>query len=142
MNGAFLAVGISQGNGGDAPIGTVFATPSGLSSGWVSGSAGVEPGSTTDDYTMTALYAITGPSADVSIEEFLGATCGFGSSCDYSNAGQVAFDLPSGVSFTSDSGVFLTAQNAPEPGTLAILTGAIVLLRGVRWKRRLTYSAA
>lgn len=126
MNGSYLQAQIGQVDG----TATVDATPAGLGTGWVT--AGVSPGSSVTDYTMTAEYAITGPSTTLPIELSMYASCGGGSSCDYSHTGQISFDLPSGVSFTSDSGVFLTAEGVPEPGTLAILAGALAILPVLR----------
>jgi len=48
--------------------------------------------------------------------------CGNGTICDYSNTGQLSLVLPSDVTYTSASGVFLTQTNsAPEPSTLLLI---------------------
>ncbi len=50
--------------------------------------------------------------------------CNTGQVCDFSNTGQMGLVLPTGVSFTSDSGVFLTQSEgsaAPEPGSLLLM---------------------
>jgi hypothetical protein len=135
FNGSFLRVDISQGNGGDAPLTSMIDSPSGLGSGWET--AGVEAGSTPTDYTMTAEYQITGASATIPIELYMSGSCGAGSSCDYSHTGAVSFDLPTGVSFTSDSGVFMTASAVPEPESLAVLAAAIGMLAVTRRRRQI-----
>lgn len=100
--------------------------------GWVSSSwSSRTPGL----IVFNGIYAVTGSNPTVPI----GATiyengCGLGTSCDYSNTAAISFNLPTGVTFTSDSGVFLTqpAGGAPEPASTALLaTGlaCVVLLR-------------
>jgi PEP-CTERM motif len=67
-------------------------------------------------------------------------TCGGGAVCDFSNTGQMALDLPTGDSFTSNSGVFLTqtdASSAPEPGSL-FLMGLGIAAVGCIGRHRLT----
>jgi hypothetical protein len=46
-----------------------------------------------------------------------------GTICDYSNTGQLSLMLPSDVTYTSASGVFLTqaASSAPEPSSLLLI---------------------
>lgn len=45
--------------------------------------------------------------------------CGYGLTCDFQDTDQVSLALPTGVSYTSDSGVFLSspATAVPEPST-------------------------
>jgi hypothetical protein len=101
--------------------------------GWVSSSfTSNTPGLVVFD----GVYALTGPRVDLGIEATLGALCGIGTNCDYSNTGQFKItSLASNVTFTSDSGVFLTgapAPSVPEPASMALFgTGiaAVLLLR-------------
>lgn len=63
----------------------------------------------------------------------LALDCRVGASCDFGNSAQVAFGaLPTGLSFTSDSGAFLTdtgtGSAVPEPGTWAMLSGGILAI--------------
>ena len=56
----------------------------------------------------------------------LGLNCYDNTVCDFSHTGQVTLTLPTDVTFTSDSGVFLTADQtvsggAPEPATWAMM---------------------
>jgi hypothetical protein len=67
--------------------------------------------------------------------------CGNGSICDYSNTGQLSLVLPSDVTYTSASGVFLTqtpSSSTPEPSSLLLiglgLAGVCCLRR--RWSAR------
>jgi hypothetical protein len=50
-------------------------------------------------------------------------SCNNGTICDYSNTGQLSLILPSDVTYTSASGVFLTeaASSTPEPSSLLLI---------------------
>jgi len=67
----------------------------------------------------------------------------FGNFADYSDTGQLGLVVPDGVTFTSDSGVFLTssaAESVPEPRTLTLfasgLAGCILVRRPARKRRK------
>lgn len=71
--------------------------------------------------------------------------CNQGATCDGGHTSAITFNLPTGVTFSSDSGVFLTQTQAsavPEPGTFGILalglvmTGATQFLRKRRSEKR------
>jgi hypothetical protein len=53
--------------------------------------------------------------------------------CDYSHTGMVTLNLPSDVTFTSASGVFLTSQQSgvPEPASGAMTVAGLMLAVGV-----------
>lgn len=80
-------------------------------------------------------YALVGPEVDLGIAATLSLGCQLGADCDYTNTGQFKIkSLPSNVTFTSDSGVFLTGASSttPEPGSLVLLGAgltAVLLLR-------------
>jgi hypothetical protein len=92
------------------------------------------------DFTFNATYGLTGASQDLGIAEYLEAGCGDGTACDYAHTGTVAFTLPSNVTFTSDSGVFLT-QGVPEPATWAMMLIGVGGLGAVLRQRRELASA-
>ena len=60
--------------------------------------------------------------------------------CDFGNTGRIGFILPSNVKFTSDSGVFLTADAPPvtaipEPETWALMLGGLAFVGGIARRR-------
>jgi hypothetical protein len=91
-------------------------------SGWVSQSLT----GTTSNFEFSGVYAITGSAASLGIDELFSQTCGGGSTCTYGQTGVVSFTLPTNVSFTSDSGVFLTqpSTETPEPGSMSLILAA------------------
>ena len=87
-----------------------------------------------EEIIFNGLYEFTGETADIGISATLDASCGDGFNCDFSHTGAISFTLPSDVTFTSDSGVFLT--DAPEPGSLVLLSTGLGLAALPRRRRR------
>ena len=90
--------------------------------------------------TFTETYNIVGPSADVPFDLNVQLVCADGMICDYGNTAKFALSLPSGTSFTSDSGVFLTGGSplggVPEPTSWAMLLVGFGGLGAIsRWQR-------
>lgn len=118
---------ISSSNTGLDPVAYTpyLKAPSG--SGWVSYTVTpTGPVPAPGQFVMTGIYAITGATADIGIQGTLDAQCGLGTNCDYSHTGSLQLGLPTGVTYTSDSGVFLTSTT-PEPGSLVLLAGALLV---------------
>jgi hypothetical protein len=89
-------------------------------SGWVSYSFSPF---TPDHLVFHGVYALTGATQHVDIGEVIYAEASNGVS-DYAHTSDFSLSLPSNVTYTSDSGVFLTGANGvPEPGawSLALL---------------------
>lgn len=81
-------------------------------------------------------YALVGSSVSLNVEMTLDLGCEDGCSEDFSNTSQIGLSLPSNVSFTSASGVFLT-QSVPEPSSWAMmLMGGLFTAAGVARRRR------
>ena len=79
---------------------------------------------------------------DFEIVAFLGSTTMADGLVDVSHTAVLSLTLPEGLSFTSDSGVFLTQSPSevpsavPEPGTVGLLSTDLVGLIGYGWRRR------
>jgi len=78
---------------------------------------------------------IVGTSATINPTLYLSVSCDIGLVCDYGNTARFSFvGLPSSVTFSSDSGVFLTAT-VPEPQTYALMLAGLAAL-GLLARRR------
>jgi hypothetical protein len=79
---------------------------------------------------------IVGTSATINPTLALSVGCDIGLVCDYGNTAKFSFvGLPSSVSYTSDSGVFLTAA-VPEPQTWALMLGGLLMTGALARRRR------
>ncbi len=80
------------------------------------------------------IYNLLGSSQTLGINAYLSAGAAF-ADLDYGNTLRVSFTLPENVSFSSDSGVFLTLANAvtpvPEPETWALMLAGLGVLYGI-----------
>ena len=97
--------------------------------------------------TFTETYYLVGASADIAFDLNASLNCGDGMVCDYGNTAKFALNLPTGTSFTSDSGVFLTggaAGGVPEPASWAMMLvgfgGLGAVLRRQRRRRVKAFS--
>ena len=90
--------------------------------------------------TFTETYYIVGASADIAFDLNASLVCADGMICDYGNTAKFALSLPTGTSFTSDSGVFLTGGGAvggvPEPASWAMMLVGFGGLGAVRRRQR------
>jgi len=82
-----------------------------------------------DLITFNGVYALNGPQVDLAFVAAVGAESSLGMSYDYIQQLQLT-GLPSNVTYTSDSGVFLTSALAPtpEPGTIALFGAGLAAL--------------
>ncbi len=94
------------------------------------------------EFTFNATYGLTGAAEDLGINEYLQEVCSFGTACDYAHTGAVSFTLPSNVTFTSDSGVFLTQGEigVPEPATWTLMIAGAGLMGAAARRRRMALS--
>jgi hypothetical protein len=114
-------------SGASSYIPVLFSGPT--VSGWVSSGFS---SNTSSLIIFNGVFSITGPTADVNVAEALSGSAGLGTSIDYSNTASLAINSPTGVTFTSDSGVFLT--QVPEPASVMLL--APIALLAVRRRKR------
>ena len=100
--------------------------------GWVTNTIASEG---PNSFIFAATYALTGSTDTLAIQLELDLQCQADASCDVSHTGAVSFVLPPNVTFTSQSGVFLSQPltAAPEPAYSAVpgfgLLGIAILLR-------------
>lgn len=120
---------------------TVSAGPSIVSSsaaGWVS--YDFSP-STSGHIVFRGVYQLTGASEHVNIGDFLFADSSGGYS-DYAHTSDFSLQLPRGVSFASDSGVFLTGTGGvPEPASWAMIVSGAALTGAAMRRRRIATTA-
>jgi hypothetical protein len=82
------------------------------------------------------VYALVGSTVVVPLTLSLVVDCEDGCTADFSHTGLLGLSLPSNVSFTSASGVFLTAS-APEPSSwVMMLMGGAGVILGVTRRRK------
>lgn len=123
---------------GDAFARVVFGSgvvPSEGQGGWVSGSWSAAANA--DLNTFTGIYALVGATPTLGVRAALGTRASSLSSADYGNTASFQMSLPTHVTYTSASGVFLSAAPVPEPGTWALMLAGMggVLLRARRRAR-------
>jgi hypothetical protein len=95
--------------------------------------------SSPNDGVFQGVYALVGSTVVVPLTLSLVVDCEDGCTADFSNTGLIGLSLPSNVSFTSASGVFLTASTStPEPSSWAMMMlGAAGVMIGVARRKRI-----
>ena len=98
--------------------------------------------------SMSTRLVIPSGLSTLGLRANLSVRCGSGDTCDFGHTGTVRFgDLPSGLSYTSESGAFLTGLGGvvgggvPEPATWAMMIAGFGLT-GVALRRRRDLAAA
>ncbi len=113
-----------------------FAITSHTELGWASfGYSALDP----THVAFDGIYNLLGSTQTLRIEAYLSAGAAF-ADLDYGNTLRVSFTLPGNVSYTSDSGVFLSAPSVvtpvPEPETWALMMAGLGLLGHYARRRR------
>ena len=107
-------------------------------SGWVSYAFTTD---TNNEIRFSGVYALTGAMQHVDLWELLYMQSGNGASIDFGHTSDFSLNLPSNVTFTSDSGAFLTAApsgGVPEPASWALMIAGLSLVGGTLRRRRQT----
>ena len=98
----------------------------------------------TEEMVFDGWMDIFGSSATINPTLSLSLDCNIGLQCDYANTAKFRFTgLPSSVSYSSASGVFLTGltqppvADLPEPTSVAMVLAALAALRGAARRRQL-----
>jgi hypothetical protein len=141
-NGINFALVVGEGAQGSADAAFSYSTPgpSTVSQlGWVSANVS---SSTLSNFAFQGVFSGQGATFTDTVDLKLSVACS-NETCDYSHTGTLSLNLPSNVTFTSASGVFLTqpVSEAPEPGSWAMMAGGLVVLLGMTIKRRHPRSA-
>lgn len=93
--------------------------------------------SSPNDGVFQGVYALVGSTVVLPLTLSLVVDCEDGCTADFSNTGMIGLSLPSNVSFTSASGVFLTATPEPSSWTMMLIGGAGVVIGIARRRTRL-----
>jgi hypothetical protein len=88
---------------------------------------------TATNWITVVTVNVTGPTATIPIGMGMNLASDGNDIADFSNTASVSFNLPAGTTYTSASGVFMTADT-PEPGTFA-LAAAVLLALGLNIHR-------
>jgi hypothetical protein len=84
---------------------------------------------TSTDWITQVTVTVTGPTATVPIGFGMNLASDGNDVADFSNTASVSFTLPQDVTYTSASGVFMTANaSVPEPGTFPLVAGIIAAI--------------
>jgi len=131
LGGGFFEGNVFSGPGaGYAPILSEGPPPS----GWLTESLSPDsPG----DFTFHGTLALTGASQDLGVVEYIYGNCGIGTACDYAHTASLSLSLPGNVTYTSDSGVFLSHPNGvPEPAAWALMMTGVAAVGALTRRRR------
>lgn len=93
------------------------------------------------NFIFDGVYALHGASGDIAISGALNVIAGVGMTADFSHTALYGLIVPGNVTYTSDSGVFLTANGmpVPEPSTILLLGAGLAGL-GLWGRKRITRS--
>ena len=87
------------------------------------------------------VYNVQGANPTFGVEMTLGTAAGLGEVSDFYHTGGLQIQAQRGVTFTSGSGVFLTAGGVPEPATWAMMIIGFGIIGAVSRQRRTAHVA-
>jgi len=118
-------------NDNNNPLGATPTIAGFSQSGWVSYSL---TDSNPNQITFSGIYAVQGATPSLGFSMYISGGAMFGGSTNYSNS--VQFTLPTGVSFASDSGVFLTSPTTVPVPSAVWLFGSTIAGFGMYGRRK------
>ncbi len=83
---------------------------------------------------------VVGDGIPVDLTMYLNVACSYDTLCDYGSTAFLRFNLPEGVSFTSDSGVLLS-HPIPEPAPIALVLTGLAGMAILRRRRKAAMAA-
>jgi hypothetical protein len=109
-----------QGDSASGPSGLITQTFPSANESWVSEAFS---NVSVTGFNFTGVFDVTNGEYTPFYMSFEIDPCGYGLTCDFQDTAQVSLALPTGVSYTSDSGAFLSspATAVPEPSTWAMM---------------------
>lgn len=109
-----------QGDSASGPFGISTQTLQSANQNWVSEAFSNESAT---GFDFTGVFDVTNGEYTPFYMSFEIDPCGYGLTCDFQDTAQVSLALPTGVSYTSNSGAFLSspATPVPEPSTWTLM---------------------
>jgi hypothetical protein len=130
-----------QGDSASGPSGIITQTFPSANESWVSEAFS---NVSVTGFNFTGVFDVTNGEYTPFYMSFEIDPCGYGLTCDFQDTAQVSLALPTGVSYTSDSGAFLSspATAVPEPSTWAMMLLGFAGLAFVGYRQRQKLASA